>query len=270
MSFAVTLVLAAAAQAAPPAVFVLSPEGERMVMERVAEPPTDGSDPPPPAWTGVKKGEPYRIADLKGLGAAVTASDDGGALRPGCAGEELPTIPFDTLPAFEEPIMLVPGTWPAMPKTITPVNATEAWLLPLIAAGLKAETVKNPAVKRGTALKADLNGDGVDETIFSVSNMEEGAEKRAPGEYTLLAVEWVKDGKSTVVPLATQAVTAENADYGEVNWDIPQLVAIADFDGDGAMEVVAVIWGYEQMDVVAWSFAPDGTPHVAYTTGCAV
>ena len=106
-------------------------------------------------------------------------------------------------------------------------------------------------------------------TISATSIAEDGATPKA-GDYTVLAVEWTANGKATVLPLQTQRVTAETAEYGEVTWEAPQIVAIADLDGDGAMEVVAVIWGYEQMDVVAWSFAADGTPRVAYTAGCAV
>lgn len=263
-----TLFAAAAAQATPPAVFVFSPEGERMVMERPVE-PADDSDPPPPAWTGVKKGEAYRMVGLAGAGATVAASEDGGTLRPGCGGEELPTIPFDALPPFEGPVILVPGSWTAAPKVITPVTATDAALGALVAAALKESSLVKPTVTRGTAVKADLNGDGVDETVFSVTDMPEGSTTRRPGEYTLLGVAWEKDGQTTVVPLATQIVTAENVEYGDIAWEMPDLVAIADVDGDGAMEIVAIVWGYEVMEVNAWAIAADGTPRIVASASCA-
>lgn len=267
MSFAVALILAAAAQVAPPAVFVLSPDGERMVME--PPPPEEPADEPrPPAGTGVKAGAPYRMVDLKGVGRTVTASADGGTPRPGCAGDELPTIPFDTLPPFEAPIMLVPGDWAAAPRTVTTLNATDLFLKPIVTAALADP--KAPDVVRGTALKADLNGDGVDETIISATSIAGDSASPKVGDYTVLTVEWSANGRSSVLPIESQRITAENVEYGEVNWEAPQIVAIADLDGDGMMELIAVIWGYEQMDVVAWSFAPDGTPRVAYTAGCAV
>jgi len=141
--------------------------------------------------------------------------------------------------------------------------------VPLVAAALKETPVQDPAVTRGTAVKADLDGDGVDETIFSVTDMAEDAASRQPGEYTLLAVAWTKDGKSTVVPLATQIVTTENAEYGEIAWGIPELVAVADLDGDGAMELVAIVWGYEVMEVNAWAFSADGTARIVASASCA-
>ena len=267
MSFAVTLVLAAVAQAAPPPVYVLNSEAERFVMASTV-PREDLENPaPPPA---VKKGAPYRRVDLGGVGATIAASGDGDFSQTGCGGEPLPTVPFAEIPASETPYVLVPGTWKAAPEKIVTLDATQSFFQPLVAAGLAGSSVKNPKIAQGKAVKADLDGDGVDETIFSVTNIAAGSEGGALGDYTLLAVERVKDGKSQVIPLRTQIVTEDNVGAGDVVWAMPEITAIADLDGNGVMEIVSLYMGYDEFSADAWTLNDDGTATIALQAYCSV
>ena len=115
LTLAASLVALAATAETAPSLFVMNGNAaEILVLEPVAGDDgtgQDGGETPPPKAPVVKKGAPYRVVDLKGAGATVTASADGTVAASGCGGMERPMVPFDSVPAAEGAYMLVPEAW---------------------------------------------------------------------------------------------------------------------------------------------------------------
>lgn len=261
------------APAAPPAVFVLyGSADEALVLEPAAtsdESGQDGGEAPPPKAPAVKKGAAYRVVDLKGAGPTVTASGDGKIGISGCGAGERPIVPFDKVPASEGAYVLVPGTWTAAPGAITTESAVNASYEKIATAALESSGVKAPKIIAGQAIKADFDGDGTEDLIFTAANANGDADPKV-GDYSALIIQLNKAGKPvTIVPLVT-LIDESNLEMAEGPTRPLNLVAIADIDGDGKMELVTYGQGAEEHYVDVWSLQADGTMAITYQAYCGV
>jgi len=87
-------------------------------------------------------------------------------------------------------------------------------------------------VELSQAMRFDADGDGVEDVLINAINSQRQNMRR--GEYALILL---KDGASgRIVPLAEE-ITDETHDYPSLLWE-NTVVAVVDFDGDGAMELI--------------------------------
>lgn len=266
---------APAPSAAAPAVFVLNgDEDESLVLE--AAPPedanapgTDGGEAPAPKAPAVKAGTAYRHVDLGGAGATVKASGDGKIGRSGCGDGERPIVPFAKLPEAKAAYVLVPGDWPAAPKSIKTESAATPAYEAIAATALAASGIKAPKILAGQAVKADVDGDGIEDLVFTASNSKGDGDPKI-GDWSALIVQRTKNGKlETLTPLVT-LIDDSNIEMAEGPVAPVNIAAIADIDGDGKMEIVTYAFGMEEHYVDVWSVKPDGTVPITYQAYCGV
>lgn len=227
-----SLLTLALAAGSVPSVFVIGGFGSDAIL-------FDGAsrdNPPPVAAPKVAKGTPYRVVDLTGVRATIATSGEGGVTEEGCGGMERPFIPFDPYPAGD--YVLVPGSWTAAPASIRTDRVTKPDAQAIVAGVLKKHGLSKAKVKHGQVIQADVDGDGLEDTVIAASSVDDGAETQAKTDFAVLLVARRVGNTQEIVELSVDVNTNEEGVLPH------HIVAIADIDGDGRMEVVAYqSWG---------------------------
>lgn len=267
MSLALLAALAASAAGTPS--LVVSNGGMAIEVLEPA-PPAEPTEEPRPesASVYVKKGTAFRAVSLKGKGPKLIAKADGTTDENGCGGSIRGVVQFPEVTDIGVNYVLVPGDWPALPDAMTQDDGTKPDYAEIIAAALASNGAKDAKPTEAVALKADLDGDGKDEIVVSAHNIKPDAHEPQLGDFSLLAVKRGSDGK--IVPLSVDTIGEDRVGMGDVAIAPVELVALADVDGNGQFEVVATVWGYEQVSTDAWSIAPDGTATTIAQAYCGV
>jgi hypothetical protein len=101
----------------------------------------------------------------------------------------------------------------------------------------------NSAPRITKVVKADLDGNGTDEVIIEASNRDDlingGMHGSKAGDYSLVLLRYERHGKAFEHVLEFHRAKPENMNY------LNRLLAVADFDGDGIMEIVVSSRYYE-------------------------
>lgn len=196
-------------------------------------------------------------------------SGDGKIAASGCGAGERPIVPFDKLPAAEGAYLLVPGTWPAEPKRLTMESAAQPAYEAIAKVALGPSGIKDPKIAIGQAVKADFDGDGTEDIIFTASNSKGDSDPKI-GDWSALIIQHTKDGKiETLAPVVT-LIDEANLEMAEGPTQPLTVVAAADIDGDGKLEIVTLGFGAEEHFVDVWSIAPDGMATITYQAYCGV
>lgn len=156
----------------------------------------------------------------------------GGANDAGYVDGDGSTTPDGTL--FSGPIR-----FPRAVKVLSNSNSTYVGVL-------KKFLSKNGIASKARITKVvmtDLDGNGTQEVIIEASNRDDldnhGMHGSLKGDYSLVLLRYESKGKVVEHPLAFDHPKAEEMNY------INKLVSIADFDGDGVMEMVVTSNYYE-------------------------
>ncbi len=83
-------------------------------------------------------------------------------------------------------------------------------------------------------IRADLDGDGTDETLINAINTER--ETMRKGEYSVVLLQKESDGEIQTIEIASE-ITTEDSDELSVLWE-NTIAGIVDLNGDGEMEIV--------------------------------
>jgi len=129
------------------------------------------------------------------------------------------------------------GTKPSvrglLAKDVVILAARDSAAVALVAAYLKKKELAGTPVRIEQALRADLDGDGKADLIVSATSSRR--EQAVKGEYSVVLVQLA--GAPAPPPLVlADDITPETTDYPSVLWE-SRIVAIADLDGDGIMEI---------------------------------
>lgn len=142
------------------------------------------------------------------------------------------------------------GTQPRLPRaqsTAQPLYAQAA-----------ASVLRQPNFKLGSArltqlLRVDLNGDGIEEVLMcahSRPDMGKTPEIKV-GDYSLAALRFVQNGKVRTVAL-TKEIYPKGATFAAPNHF--EVMACADINRDGKMEIVISTGYYEGFGLQVWEF----------------
>lgn len=204
---------------------------------------------------------PYSVYILSGLQGAVSGSPPvtfGGV----CSQ---PVVPFQPAGGRDGAIALV-AKWDAAPRVAQRIPEDTVEYVDAVTTLLQEKGIANPEVQIDHIRRIDLEGDGVDEVLISVSRLVAGtsAPPVAAGDYALLLLRKVVDGAVVTIPLALdvypQAIDlAYPYRYG--------VLGLLDLNGDGSLEIIVKAERYEGYEVTVYEMTAAG-PQAVLQAGC--
>jgi len=181
--------------------------------------------------------------------------------------ENLPIVRLDAF-AGDGPIDTVVGVTGVADIQPRPVTVLDP-------AGYKDETVAalasigidDPAAQAKLVVRSDLDGDGSDEVLMQVERVADRANLQAdPGDYSAVFIRQLIGGRVRTTVVEHHVAEAEYNGYILVF----SIVAVADLNGDGRMEVVLDQNYYEGSSTLAYELAANGSLVDVMGTGCGV
>jgi len=216
----------------------------------------------------VEGGEDYQVARL-GVEATTTAGPETLMCEPvGTPGVELAEP--ELLGEWPGPYgVAISAPWELVPHVVEEIedNGTYAGFAAQLLAA-RGLNVAEPEVKQ--LIRADLEGDGVNEVIVVAEHLEDGLSPLASsGDYSIAFMRKVVDGEVQTAILGEAVITDPGTpDDPELNLALA-IGAVADLSGDGKMEVVVSTAYYEGLSVEVWEYFNDDFGMIpAVTAGC--
>ena len=222
------------------------------------------------AWSPAFDEDDNPVTPSVGPGTAVTASNLGadttGSLGPfalSCDdGREGPTIDID-LPDPEPPgtgygaVVLPTPDWTLTPRRVAVTATGPAAYQAIGEAAFAGDPVDPSQGSVRQVVVADLDGDGDDEALVVFEGVDETAIIGAPGDLAALLL----------VDATTRASSTVEKEFVDVDFDTDSTVQpviyrfrvldVADYNGDGRMEVAVLAWYFEGAGVAVYEY--DGT-----------
>ncbi|HEY0603336.1 MAG TPA: VCBS repeat-containing protein [Herpetosiphonaceae bacterium] len=182
--------------------------------------------------TGSERYRVYTTAGQVGSGTAtVSGSEDI------CADTQFVTL--KPKPKAAE-FVAFSGTTNPLPRKPRLHSINTAVYRQAVADILRAKGIANPAVRITKIVRIDLEGDGVDEVVLSATRANASLPSVNAGDYSLVVLRKVVNGKVQTIPLAEE-YHLKSIEFAAPNtFTVP---AIADFNGDGKMEIM-LNWSY--------------------------
>lgn len=133
--------------------------------------------------------------------------------------------------------------WEILPRKAQAVSLTDAVYKKAVSDILRRRGLAKSPVKIKQAFKVDLDGDGANEVLLVADHYAEDVSMSPKvGTYSMLIMRKIIGGKAQSILVGGNFLTRKNDYYaGEYS-----LSGIADFNGDGKMEVLVEISGYEE------------------------
>jgi hypothetical protein len=132
------------------------------------------------------------------------------------------------------------GTHNPLPRKPRLFNPNSAVYRQAVADILRAHGIANPDVRITKLVRVDLEGDGVDEVVMSATRLSTNNPAVNAGDYSLVVVRKIVNGKVQTITLGENYYPKAQSFVAPNTFTIP---AIADFNGDGKLEIM-VNWGY--------------------------
>lgn len=220
----------------------------------------------PTTATLLRGGERYRRVDASGeIGQAT--GDRAESLGIPCE----PTFRVDLKP--QSPVsrtLALGGSWNVLPRVLAEQSLETAAYRQLVDEQLRANGIAAPDVRLTKAVRVDLDGDGAEELLIAATRMGGEGDFPAPsvaaGDYSLVIVRANVAGVERTIELEAEYYPKAQ-EFAAPNRHT--LLAIADLNGDGRMEVVVDSKYYEGQSIVAYSVA-GGKAEEVLSVGCGV
>jgi hypothetical protein len=134
--------------------------------------------------------------------------------------------------------------WEVMPRRAKAVSPARAADRKAVADFLKLRGLRKSPATVEQAFEIDLDGDGTDETVLSAGHyIGEGGETEPEiGTYSFLLVRKTIGGKARTLFVGGNLI-ANKRDYYDGDYEVS---GFADLNGDGKMEIIANVGGYEE------------------------
>jgi hypothetical protein len=188
----------------------------------------------------LKGGESYSLySDAAFLGKSIGTVPRMGA--PSCP--DMQDITLDPIPQVN-PAIAIGGEWNALPRVLQDIS-TENWIyLQAVNDLLTDNGIVDPKVQLTRVLKTDLEGDGVDEILIAASYFyEETGHNVTAGDYSIVVLRKVMGNEVVTLPMPADFY------FRSQQFTFPEkytLTAVLDLNGDGRMEIIVGITGWEK------------------------
>ncbi len=149
--------------------------------------------------------------------------------------------------------VLVSGKTPTVPRPVKVLGNSSKTYSDAVSAWLKTQGISSLGQGITKIVSADLDGDGTQEVLIEASSRphvgQEGMHDGKVGDYSVVLIRALSNGKVKTMPLQFDRFTKEDSLLYE---DL--LLAIADLDDDGRMEVVISSDYYEGQSAMLFGF----------------
>ncbi len=146
------------------------------------------------------------------------------------------------------PIGLGPRvTWEPTPTTPEMMDSNDRAVTAVAREYLRSKGIANPVIEIKQALRVDLDGDGLDETIISARHIdarEDMSQLIGKGSYSFLIIRKMVAGKMTNIVIGSEVFTRDTKMEQQSPKDY-EVTAVLDLDADGTMEIVVYTREYE-------------------------
>jgi len=229
-------------------------------------------------WTEAVDANGDPVAPSIGPGTAVTVSNLGpnetaqlGESTEACFDERVGptvdvTVPYPEPPGFGYAAVALPTpTWELTPRPLAVSTRAPDAYLSLGVEAFAGEPVDASLGGVEQLLVTDLDGDGDDEALVVFEYVQPDSIRGAPGDLSsVLLVDAATRNSSTVA----QSFVDEGLGPDELPLiERFRILDVADYNGDGTMEVAVHAWYYEGASVIVYEY--DGTELTeVLSTGC--
>jgi len=212
----------------------------------------------------LKGKEKYSLFGIKGKSGELTTT------------VQAPDEPCEEFYFAETKLENQPGTaiganrgWNPVPRTPRAINLNDRTYLKVVSDILRLKGVPRAKAVIEQAVKADLDGDGVDEVLLTASSYGgKIAPNASANDYSFVLVRKVVGGKVKNIMVAEEYIK-KNVDFGAPSRF--ELSTIADLNGDGKMEIVIFGEYYEGSGASVYEIKGDKAVEVKILeTGCGV
>ena len=165
-------------------------------------------------------------------------------------------------------LLAVTGDWDVQPRPVSQVGIDSPVYQELGESLVPPDQPVDPTLGEVVqVLRADLDGNGVEEVLFTFQHMTDSGGMGAPGEFSLVIARYPAASGAVIdevlvehfVPTPMEAPSPDRS----------RVMAIADLNGDGTMEVAIGSTYWEAANVSVYEFA-DGSLHQVMESGCGV
>lgn len=229
-------------------------------------------------WLSLEDGEPPAAAgDLYQvlLLGEETMAAVGGPLTGGCEfieGSRAVDLGIE-IDEWPQPTPIaVSTTAELMPHPVELLTTPPAVYEPIVSELLATRGVVDPAPPLVQVIRTDLEGDGVDEVLIAAERNETGAlNPAAVGDYSILILRKLIEGEVQTAIIADYVVEDPGVEGSIIALDTLRFTAVADFNGDGKMEIAYTSQYYEGSSTHLVEYVNDdlGPVHVL-SVGCGV
>lgn len=194
----------------------------------------------------IKKETKMVLIDVKGIVKGGGILTDMGEDYGGC-GQNKKTVRLE--PEIRSGIVAVGDNakWNPVPRVPKLIRVTDKSYAKIAADFLKTEGIVKTKIKLSQIVQIDLEGDGQNEIVITGNFYKKGmGENQNAGDYSFAILRKTVNGKPQNILLEGEFFTAKLVRSGD--FDPPserEITAIADLNGDGKMEFVLAVSGYE-------------------------
>ena len=172
--------------------------------------------------------------------------------------------------SFEEPNpVAVDVTWPIRPHLVEVVDPPPAVYTQIASDLLAGQGVIDPNPPIVQVVRADLEGDGLEEAFIVAERQTNALNPAVVGDYSVAFMRRVVEGQVKTAILDFFVVKPPEVEGQIIALDIFRFAAMADLNGDQKMEIVVNSQYYEGSGVTVWEYVNDDLgPVVVLGTGC--
>ncbi|HNP73117.1 MAG TPA: peptidoglycan-binding domain-containing protein [Kouleothrix sp.] len=210
---------------------------------------------------GMHGGERYYLFSNAGSSGSATGGLPQSASGP--CSDLLLDVALAPAPTITGTIGLAAG-WNALPRAIAEEAVDTPAARKAVAEVLRAQGIAAPDVRLTRVLRADLEGDGVEETIIAATRYADTALGTlaggvAAGDYSLVVVSRTANGRTETVPVVAEYYPKAQ----EISPFENNLYAALDLSGDGQLDLVIESVAYEARNVSIYSLVGGKPQRVA-------
>lgn len=164
------------------------------------------------------------------------------------------------LPHKAEAVLASAGNWNALPRQPQEISPDNPTYRQVVADFLAGNQLPSPEVHVDRILKVDLEGDGTEETILAASRfIDSTGHDVSPGDYSVVLLRRI-GGKSVETLAFTASIYTQAKSLAFPDRYV--LSGLFDLNGDGKMEVVVSLAGWEKSGARVFEVGGDGIKQV--------